>query len=633
MVDAVSKWATIASCSSLARGVEAGYGRRVRTPCQLVERLNLAAALTLYSLPAAASVFIPMSIEELARSSAAVVVGAVARIDVYETLSGAIGTAVTIDGVRTLHGADVGNSLTLRESGGSLGGVTDHVSGAPQFTPGEEVLLFLVGDAGGSFRVNQGVLGKLRLTAGAAHSLEGRRSYDDSTAFILPPGAEPPAAVIVWDDLLARIGVASTSLVPIPSAAPLPRFRITQAGRFFQPDEGVPVDFRLDFNGDSTLGFTDSKAAIDAALAAWTAVDDATVTLRDIGLTNDLGRVCPGPNKVIFDDPESIIAPPIVNPDGNDPGACRGELARGIQRTSRFESKSFNGLDLERVMCGFLILANGWGNCDVWTPCNVAEIATHELGHILGFGHSSDNAGEPNATLRDATMYFRAHFDGRCAALRQDDIDGVRFLYPTALPPTITTGPALPSGLPGVFYSVDLAAIGGDGDFTWSLAGGGFPGMAVEPGGVLSGIPEVHGTSFFQLRATDAQGSSHVKVLNFTAGTPGPLPPTSTPTVTASPTVSTTATSTATVPLTPTPTRTRQGVCSGDCDAAGDVTVDEIVILVNIALGVAAVDVCTAGDRDGSGAITVDEILLALSAALDGCPHRTGRKFLQRESG
>jgi hypothetical protein len=60
--------------------------------------------------------------------------------------------------------------------------------------------------------------------------------------------------------------------------------------------------------------------------------------------------------------------------------------------------------------------------------------------------------------------------------------------------------------------------------------------------------------------------------------------------------------------------------CVGDCNGDGSVTVDEIVTMVNIALGMANVSTCTAGDSDGSGSITVDEIITATNNALNGCP-------------
>jgi hypothetical protein len=59
--------------------------------------------------------------------------------------------------------------------------------------------------------------------------------------------------------------------------------------------------------------------------------------------------------------------------------------------------------------------------------------------------------------------------------------------------------------------------------------------------------------------------------------------------------------------------------CAGDCDGGGSVTVDELVILVNIALGLQPVANCPPGNIDGNQAITVDEILMAVGNALSGC--------------
>lgn len=68
------------------------------------------------------------------------------------------------------------------------------------------------------------------------------------------------------------------------------------------------------------------------------------------------------------------------------------------------------------------------------------------------------------------------------------------------------------------------------------------------------------------------------------------------------------------------PTPTPSGApCVGDCNSAGSVTVNELVILVNIALGNAPISTCTAGDASNDGAITIDEILVAVDNALYGC--------------
>jgi hypothetical protein len=76
-------------------------------------------------------------------------------------------------------------------------------------------------------------------------------------------------------------------------------------------------------------------------------------------------------------------------------------------------------------------------------------------------------------------------------------------------------------------------------------------------------------------------------------------------------------TQTPTHALSPTATTTQN--CVGDCSADGQVTVDELLTLVNIALGNEAIGDCLVGDANGDGKITIDEILTAVSNALNGC--------------
>ncbi|MGD9765682.1 MAG: choice-of-anchor Q domain-containing protein [Candidatus Binatia bacterium] len=73
--------------------------------------------------------------------------------------------------------------------------------------------------------------------------------------------------------------------------------------------------------------------------------------------------------------------------------------------------------------------------------------------------------------------------------------------------------------------------------------------------------------------------------------------------------------------LTPTPTpRATSTACVGDCNGDGVVTVDEIVLMINIALNLLPASACLSGDADQSGTITVDEIITAIDNALNGCP-------------
>ncbi len=71
---------------------------------------------------------------------------------------------------------------------------------------------------------------------------------------------------------------------------------------------------------------------------------------------------------------------------------------------------------------------------------------------------------------------------------------------------------------------------------------------------------------------------------------------------------------------TPTATPTPGGVCVGDCNGRGEVTVDEIIKGVNIAIGNAPLDTCPQFDADASGEVTITELIIAVNNALNGCP-------------
>jgi Ca2+-binding EF-hand superfamily protein len=63
-------------------------------------------------------------------------------------------------------------------------------------------------------------------------------------------------------------------------------------------------------------------------------------------------------------------------------------------------------------------------------------------------------------------------------------------------------------------------------------------------------------------------------------------------------------------------------LCTGDCNGDGAVTVEELVQMVNIALGSTGVTDCSAGDANRDGRITIEEVVTAVNRALNGCQTR-----------
>src|SRR5262249_60252222 len=171
--------------------------------------------------------------------------------------------------------------------------------------------------------------------------------------------------------------------------------------------------------------------------------------------------------------------------------------------------ETIGGVDLFKIV-GTFISFNPYSTCSFANECNIRETVTHEMGHTLGLGHSwqPGDDGFPTPDQQDATMYFAAHFDGRCASLRIDDINGITSLYPSSSGDIqITAEPSLAPGYVGVPYSQALTAAVELGPYAWPIAplkGLLPPGLTLGASGVITGIPVLAGTFNFSAQVTDS---------------------------------------------------------------------------------------------------------------------------------
>ena len=429
-------------------------GGRIRTTQYTIAALVCLVSVLLGSWSpraAHATTFILLNDAQLLSSADIVLTGTVTRIESAAIApDGGFYTYVHLQPTHIIKGVLAPGTVVIREPGGTMGDRREWVYGAPEFWVGERALVFLAHNPDGTLQTSNLSMGKYTLSADSTGHATAFRDFGHGAMVLMPETgqlleAQPETRRLL--PLLKRLRRLTrperhlkrptSRLHQVPPELAGTTTEVQEAytflgspSRWFEPDCGVPVNYLVDQTGDNTLGLTTSRAAVDSALAAWTNVSTASLVIQDGGLTT------PGPfsgncsvNRVVFNDPSSEVT---------DPVSCGGTLAVGGFCTSSGNpcnppsSSTVNGTTFNRIVTGKVTVNNGWGGCSAWTQCNLAEVLTHEIGHTIGFGHSADTT---------ATMYASAHFDGRCASLRSDDIAAATFAYPIVGTPVSTGTP------------------------------------------------------------------------------------------------------------------------------------------------------------------------------------------------
>ena len=412
--------------------------------------------LTLLTSAAHGTTFVLMDEPQLLETSDVVVVGTVTAIESAQGPADGIQTYVHVQPSHVIKGGIGNDPLVLREPGGSFGERRAWVYGAPEFWVGERCLLFLTRNSDGTLQTNNLAMGKFTLEVDASGRTVATRDFGYGSSLLMPSAeatlieAQPQrqrfAPLLNRLRALAQDATTSTSALPVlmpPELATTTTetkdaftFLGSPPSRWFEPDSGLTVGYLIDSTGDAKLGFAASRAAVDAALAAWSNVPTASLVLADAGTTAPAPfGDCSG-NKIVFNDPFNELSHT----------GCVGTLAIGGYCNTG-ATRVVNGTTFTRIVIGKVTFNSGLSGCGYWTQCNLAQVATHEIGHTIGLGHSSDTS---------ATMYPTAIFDGRCAGLGSDDIAGVSFIYPQAgapLIPTFTPAPPPPTRIPTATFT------------------------------------------------------------------------------------------------------------------------------------------------------------------------------------
>jgi hypothetical protein len=433
--------------------------------------------------PALATLSIYTTPEQLAAVAPLIVEGRVLETaSGFDPETGALSTYVTLEVSVAHRGPATLERVVIREAGGRYGDLMHRVDAVPTYEAGEEVFAFLEPAPDGALRTTGMFFGKYRLErdargadvairdlsgrgrilgrggplleeigssdlASVAASIPLARSGDSSRSRRTRGGergrvdapvswlAEPPEMKRVrWHRSASRdststetgtaVGgseLASTPPSPdISLAAEFTQLSDTWPARWHQSDSGTAVTIDIERAGNPLGDGAAAVAEIERAMAAWTDAPEGRLVLKtgdpDASFTSS--NPSPSSNKppvniVLFDDPYDDIS---------SPSGCSGVLAIGGYWASSWPVVAINGKDFYAATRLYVIFNSDF-ECYLGNPDNLAEVATHEFGHGIGFGHST----EPDALMRSYA------YGNRGPRLGDDDVDAVHCTYPHTL--------------------------------------------------------------------------------------------------------------------------------------------------------------------------------------------------------
>src|SRR5262245_52958771 len=330
-----------------------------------------------------------------------------------------------------LKGAIDSTEIVLKEPGGQAGTRGTIFSGSPEFTAGEEVVLFLDTWPDGSLRVHDMFLGKFTI---AKDSQSGQlfvvRDLPGSQVALVSPNGSFPQAVNAGQatsrmELAAYLRMVrrkladnleesqefednyyrGAALLPQPPdyggltsrMGIQPEFHLKNPpARWVGPDMGQPVTFFVNPVGAPNPQIMDD---VSAALNAWSTVPGCSLRLVNGGVTS----ACDGPTGPTVIDFSNCSG--MFPPDSS----CSVLSSTGVV----FDTTSTSVVNLTSYfrLVRAIVFVNPHASCMLGNRCNLQELLTAAIGLALGptFSWSPTFGGSATPDEMDATLFFHVH--------------------------------------------------------------------------------------------------------------------------------------------------------------------------------------------------------------------------------
>ncbi|HSB11867.1 MAG TPA: matrixin family metalloprotease [Blastocatellia bacterium] len=473
--------------------------------------------------------------EDLVVESRAIIMGRVLGLSTaVDSNNRYVYTYVRLAVNTVLKGSILEQEIVVKELGGET---VDHgtmIYGMPHFEIGQEVLLYLNTWPDGALRVHQGFLGKFNVNrdSSTGRVTVERQSAGENVHFMAGSGSvgTDSSELDAYTQLLGRLMETNQQRMlafeqrfysdtpmfarPVEFDSLRPDFtpmwvllNPSNPSRWFEADSNQPVVFYVNSNGAPS--FSPLQEDIQAAMNAWSRAG-ASIRVSYGGPTSGCGvQVADGSNTISFNNCDKYFVAS---------QSCSGLLAvSGIVRYMPNQTKRIGGTTYAKAIEANMSF-NPYALCNFTNRAQLQEIATHEMGHALGLGHSADSG---------ATMAPYVHFDNRAAAIMADDIQGITSIYPggSAGPSLNIMTSSLATANVDRDYTATLEASGGTGGYHWDLVSGQTPpGIALTMSGLLFGTSSAAGNFSFTAQVRDSAGNSSQRFFTLVVK-PAGLPP------------------------------------------------------------------------------------------------------------